>query len=170
MVNRRELKEKAKKYESAAKYWVERVHKSDFAGYVKRGYVEEREEKASKNYVTAGDTFVRLEDFNKAIQNYKKAIEYAASGGRRKIQEKITQLESLSKTKKGRPLKRGKLERSFGFAIVAMASFLGALFLISFNLTGNVIGGVSQNNSNWISVVLFVLGMVFSFLYFKNKN
>ena len=77
MVNRRELKEKAKKYESAAKYWVERVHKSDFAGYVKRGYVEEREEKASKNYVTAGDTFVRLEDFNKAIQNYKKIFNTA---------------------------------------------------------------------------------------------
>ena len=68
------------------------------------------------------------------------------------------------------PLKKSKLEKHLNFAIPAIASFLGALFFISFNLTGNVVGEVSQNNSNWISLILFVLGMVFAFFYFKNKN
>lgn len=63
------------------------------------------------------------------------------------------------------------LERQV-FGIVSIISFLGALFFISFNLTGNSIGNLSNENLSlyWIGIGLFVLGLVFAFMFFKNKK
>jgi len=170
MVDKRELKKRAEVFERKAKYWGERIHKLSFSRSVPPREIEEREAKACRNYVTAGDAYVKLRDFNKAIQNYENATEYTTRAGRRKIQEKIDQLESLSKTKKGRPLKRGTLERNLGFAILSIGSFVMALFFISYSLTGYAIGGLTHENSRWISTSLFILGLVFAFFYFKNKK
>lgn len=63
------------------------------------------------------------------------------------------------------------LERQV-FGIVSIISFLGALFFISFNLTGNSIGNLNNENLSlyWIGTGLFVLGLVFAFMFFKNKK
>jgi len=52
------------------------------------------------------------------------------------------------------------------FVIIILA---GALLSISMNLTGNVIGGSSDNN-NWISIGLFLLGCLLTFIFFKLRD
>ena len=63
----------------------------------------------------------------------------------------------------------GKLVRQLS-PVLAIASFVIALFFISFNLTGNSIGGLTQENFRLAGTILFVLGLVFVFVYFKNKK
>ena len=66
---------------------------------------------------------------------------------------------------------RGKLEgRLFVFAFLAIASFIVALFFISFDLTGYVVLGQPRSNLSFLAAGLFVFGLSFVFLYFKNKK
>jgi len=152
MINKRELKEKAKKYETAAKYWKERLYKKErFSKYVKPHEIDVLVGKVVDRYSSARKIYKILNDDKKQEE----------------IQSNILKLKEPSSSQRLRPR---KLERQLGFAIPAIISFVVALCFISFNLTGNAIGGVSQNNSNWISVILFVLGMIFSFFYFRNQK
>ena len=52
---------------------------------------------------------------------------------------------------------------------VAIVLICGAMFFLSGNLTGNVIGSLNQTSSNWIGGVLFVVGLVGAFIYFKRR-
>lgn len=61
--------------------------------------------------------------------------------------------------------KKGGLEK----AAVAIIGLLGGVFFLSSNLTGNVIGA-SQTSLNWIGGVLFIMGLVGAFAYFRKKN
>ncbi|MFH1521915.1 MAG: hypothetical protein ABIF18_03070 [archaeon] len=54
----------------------------------------------------------------------------------------------------------------FGFSSVII---LFSLFLLSPNLTGNVIGNLSNGSSNLIGGVLFFIGLIGAMFYFKKK-
>lgn len=72
----------------------------------------------------------------------------------------------------GRDIRVEMRERGLGkkvVAVFAVVSLVGALVSISMNLTGNVIGGSSDNN-NWISIGLFFLGCALTLFYFKARN
>ena len=56
-----------------------------------------------------------------------------------------------------------------GIALTAMFGLLGAIFIFYSNFTGNVIGNNVNSNSNLIGMVLFIVGIVGTFIYFK-KN
>ncbi|GAI85504.1 unnamed protein product [marine sediment metagenome] len=84
---------------------------------------------------------------------------------KRRIEEKIRKLPS----KRGK-IKPSRLERRLGFAIAAMISLVGALFFSVFSLTGSVIQGLNESNSRWIGIILFVVGLVFTFLYNRTKK
>lgn len=43
------------------------------------------------------------------------------------------------------------------------------LFFLSANFTGNVIGSLNQTSSNWIGGVLFLIGLVGAFAYFRKR-
>jgi|TARA_Y100000310_G_scaffold21744_1_gene20985 hypothetical protein len=63
---------------------------------------------------------------------------------------------------------KGGLEQKATMTAITV-SFIASLFFLSTNITGNVIGNLNQIGSNWIGGVLFVLGIVGSFIYFKRK-
>jgi len=47
---------------------------------------------------------------------------------------------------------------------------LGAsILLLSSNFTGNVISNLNQKSSNWIGGILFIIGLIGAFVYFKRK-
>ncbi len=64
--------------------------------------------------------------------------------------------------------KSGKLE-SLVFGTIALIGIVGGLSFLSPNITGNVLGGIAQNTSNWVGGILFIFGLVGSFYYFKKK-
>lgn len=45
-------------------------------------------------------------------------------------------------------------------SILTVIGFTGALFFLSTNITGNVIGNLTNTTSNWLGGILFVLGIV----------
>lgn len=77
-------------------------------------------------------------------------------------------IKNISSAKDLLTKKHGSLGKKLlgSFSIIALA---GALASISMNLTGNVIGGSSDNN-NFISIGLFFLGCLLTLFYFKAKN
>lgn len=65
-----------------------------------------------------------------------------------------------------------ELERKQGvekklISIITIAGFLGSLIFLQSNLTGNTINNLSSTSSNWIGIVLFILGLIGS--YFMKK-
>ena len=60
-----------------------------------------------------------------------------------------------------------------GLAGRVTSAFIGGIgiatgvFFLSPNLTGNIIGNLNQTSSNWIGVVLSVIGLIGAFAYFK---
>jgi len=63
---------------------------------------------------------------------------------------------------------KSSLEHKF-IPVIAGASIIGALFFLSPNLTGNIIGNLTKNNSNIMGLVLFVLGLIGFLFYFRKK-
>jgi len=66
--------------------------------------------------------------------------------------------------------KKSLLERLFSVVVaITIVSFLGVLYFLSPNITGNVVG-INNVYSNWIGGVLFIVGLVGVFIYFKFKS
>ena len=62
----------------------------------------------------------------------------------------------------------GGLEKAVG-ATTAIIGFIAGLFFLSFNITGNVIG-LSQASSSWIGIILFLIGLIGAFIYFRKNR
>lgn len=54
-------------------------------------------------------------------------------------------------------------------AIIGITGLLGSLFFLVSNLTGNMIG-ISQSTSNFIGIILFLVGLTGAFSYFKKMK
>jgi len=65
-------------------------------------------------------------------------------------------------------VKVGKLEQKIT-PVIAIAGLGAGIFFISSNITGNVIGNLTNSSSNIIGAVLLVAGLVGSFLYLRKK-
>ena len=64
----------------------------------------------------------------------------------------------------------GELERGVALkGIIGLVCLIVGGFFLSSNITGNVIGNLTQNSSNWIGGVLGVVGIVVIFFYFKRN-
>jgi hypothetical protein len=105
----------------------------------------------------------------------KKAIKYKSSKERQEPEAETWSVDNP--TIAARRLhnvmkKRGDLERRSrsSFAIISILTLLGAVFFVSFNLTGFAISGLALDNSRIIGMCLFVCGLVFAFIYLKGKN
>jgi hypothetical protein len=53
---------------------------------------------------------------------------------------------------------------------VAVLSIFGSFIFLSSNLTGNVIGNMDKVTTGWIGGLLFAVGLVFAFFYFKKRK
>lgn len=114
-------------------------------------------------YNERGDAYYAAGKNRGAYENYRKASRYVIKADKERLYRRMERVKPSKKRGKG-------LEKYFPLAILAIGSFAIALFFISFNLTGYVAGGLTQENSRWISTSLFILGLVFAFFYFKNKK
>lgn len=139
-------------------------------------------EKIARKYVHSGD-YKRAADFYAQAGNlreyskyYEKALE--STDDRSVVNDIQSRLRKLNLSgpiwdRLINKAKKRSLERHVGYsrivAGIATLSLLGSLLSISMNLTGNVIGGSSDNN-NWISIGLFFLGCALTLFYFKAKN
>ncbi len=54
-------------------------------------------------------------------------------------------------------------------ATAAIIGILGGLFFLSSNITGNVIGNLTNSTSNWIGAELFIFGLISAFTYFRKR-
>ncbi|MDD5192201.1 MAG: DUF308 domain-containing protein [Candidatus Nanoarchaeia archaeon] len=66
---------------------------------------------------------------------------------------------------------RGKKDNNLETAAVATSilAFVGGIFFLSPNLTGNAIGNMTNSTTNIIGVVLFTIGIVGAFFYFRRR-
>ena len=55
------------------------------------------------------------------------------------------------------------------FSIIGIVSILAGLIFLSSNITGNVIGNMANSTSNWVGGVLFIIGLIGTFFYFRKR-
>lgn len=80
----------------------------------------------------------------------------------------VAKLGGWSSRSRAAKKKKGRLEERVA-AGIAIGGFVLALVFISPNLTGKAIASVAVRNSNWLGVVLFLVGLVGSFFYLRNR-
>ena len=121
-----------------------------------------------KLYNEIGDAYYAAGEDRGAYRAYTKAFRYVVEADKKRLYLKREKIKPL---KKGRKEKKnlGRLVRKFS-PVFAIVSFVIALFFISFSLTGYAVVGLTQENSRFISTILFIFGLVFAFFYFKNKK
>ena len=133
-------------------------HKERFS-HLPYNELKELHKKTFDRYKQAGAMYIRAKKPKKAIEMYQGAIRYTPS---EQIEERVKeQIRKLYGTGK-------RLERSL-FSAASIMSLLGSLFFISFNLTGNV-SGISERDSSLMGIILFVSGLIFTFIFFRNKK
>ncbi len=64
--------------------------------------------------------------------------------------------------------KKGLEGKIMGFSSLLIGTI--GLGMISFNITGNSISNLTQNNTKVIGTIFLALGIISAFFYFKNKE
>ncbi|OGJ13006.1 hypothetical protein A3K82_01165 [Candidatus Pacearchaeota archaeon RBG_19FT_COMBO_34_9] len=152
--------ERAKKYESDAS--SERMKR--FRGVSSYKKLVDAYENAGESWKDAGE-------FAKAERAYEMALRYSPEEDKGRIKGKLKNL-GLEKTRTLSfltGLKKG-LEKKFVFAFLSLITLIPALLFVSFSLTGNIILGLTETNSRWIGICLFVCGLIFALLYSRKKK
>jgi hypothetical protein len=133
--------------------------------------------RAAKYRTGAGEIKEAIRDYKEAAsllkemsETYSKAgIPVASTQLKRDAEDCIRNAKRLSKLTLTGKLLRGKWHGLEGTMAASIIGLLGGLFFLSSNLTGNVIGNMTNSTSNWIGGVLFLVGIIGAFIYFKNK-
>ena len=119
-------------------------------------------------YDKAGEIAEEMGDSNSAIKMYKEAIKNLESKPEKVRNEKKISLfkEKIKKLDNKKP---DGLASRLDLSILVLMG-LGGVFFLSSNLTGNVISSATQFDYNIIGAILFISGIVGSFLWFKNSK
>ncbi len=115
-----------------------------------------------------GDAYYAAGKNQEAYRAYRRALRNVVKKDEGRLYRKMERVKPGEK-EGGRKKTLGTLVSKFSPALT-IVTFAIALFFISFNLTGYSIGGLTQESFRWISTSLFILGLVFVFVYFKNKR
>ena len=154
------LKYKAQDFESKARY----LSKDDLQSAFDYAH-------AAKLRTETGEIGKAIRDYEKAASFYNKiANEFSQdTHGREKFTVDAAKYQKCAERLK--KLSKGEWHGLEGriTAVVSAISLLGGLFFLSSNLTGNVIGNMTNLTSNWIGGILFAIGLIGAFFYFKNK-
>ncbi|MEK6928299.1 MAG: hypothetical protein AABX11_07745 [Nanoarchaeota archaeon] len=54
-------------------------------------------------------------------------------------------------------------------SVISIGGLLGGLLFLSSNITGNVIDNMTNSSLNWIGGILFIIGLIAGFVYFKSR-
>jgi hypothetical protein len=157
------------KYVKKAKQYEHEAHYEEMRGYRKSP------RKIAESYEQAGDAWGNTKELPRAETAYYHALRNLRKEGTfrkdeiERIEKKLNDVKIQSKRLlHGFEKMKSGLEKKFGF--LSITALLFALFLVSYNLTGNVLGSMSLNDTRWIGVCFFLCGIAFAFMYFKNKN
>lgn len=152
-------KKVAEDLERRAKNLAERVYQKERYSHLPVSELNEWHKKSFDRYRQAGAMYIRAKKPKKAIEMYQGAIRYAPS---EQIEERVKEkIRKLSWT--GKRLERGL------FSAASIISLLGALFFTFLNLSGYATGSLAKDTS-LIGIVLFILGLVFAFVFFKRNK
>ena len=122
--------------------------------YIKRGN--------SRDYLDAAKSYANAGEFPHAKACLRKSEEI----GLYDVDE-VRHFVNIKLRHKGRKSPRNKLEKT---AITsAIIGLIIAIFFLSPNLTGNAIGDLTNYTSNWIGGILFIVGLICVFTFFKKK-
>lgn len=101
-------------------------------------------------------------DYGGADEHYQNAWRQADILGNARYENLAHQKRKHLKQKLG-----GGLESKTAVT-TAIIGFLGSIFFFSNNITGNVIG--NSTSSNWIGGILFAVGLMGAFFYFRSRK
>jgi tetratricopeptide (TPR) repeat protein len=115
----------------------------------------------SETFLKAAELFEKSGKLDYARHGFEGALKYAPN---KDYEAKAKQgLADIQKSKEG------GLEKQL-LSIMSIATLLASLFFVSSDLTGFAISNISQDTSLWIGFCFFVCGLVFAFLFLKNKR
>lgn len=134
-----------------------RPNEKNYQGLYERAY----------NLIKKGDAQTNYRDMQKlhgrAADLLREAAENAPGELKRKYLRDAERLEW--------PEPKGLGRRTVpALAILSIFSFAVALFFLSMNFTGAVIGNVGASGGQWIGLILILVGLAFAFVYFRNEN
>lgn len=152
---RRGTKSKPQRAADFAQYATNqlREHADNLTPFIRRS--------AADKYIKAGELLKESGQLKDARTYFERALKL---NPQRPYRERAEEgLDSL--------YEKGNLEGRFALVlpIITVVSLMGALFFISLNLTGNVVGNVSSLGNHWLGLGLFALGILFAMLYFGRK-
>jgi hypothetical protein len=131
---------------------------------------------ANKDYnsvISSIEEYRRRKEIYNEKNEKKVGIEFLDEDKMKKVKTKIKSLEKklneFKKSEKRDNYLKG-LKKYSVFPFLSIGSLLGALIFSSFSLTGYVVGQLTYDNSRWVGVVLFMMGLVFAFCHFKSKK
>ena len=182
--------EKAKNYESKALKLSINAAK---LYPLKKSKADEIKLQAGELYELAGDNWVRefsenmqkpetmrnyrqiLNSLTFAVNNYQSASNilkpYSDIYDLKKKMESVKRKKEEFEKKENERKKINSLESKLGlYSVLSIVSLALALFLVSFNLTGNSIGGINVGDLKWISACFFLCGLFFTFVHLKEKR
>jgi hypothetical protein len=81
----------------------------------------------------------------------------------------IHDLEELSGELKTPRVHYNSHRRNKAAAVISIISFIGGLFFLSSNITGNTISSLNSSASNIIGVILILIGLIGAFFWFNRK-
>ena len=141
-------------------------------------------ESAAAAYVHAAKCYIRIGETEKADKLLKEKEQYFERDYNHLGLPILTRLEKDVR-ESIRPSPELKLNEGFGkffrerknrhtlekkiLASISMGGFISSIFFLSANITGNVIGSLNYTLLNWTGGILFILGLIGVFLYFKRK-
>jgi tetratricopeptide (TPR) repeat protein len=129
---------------------------------------------ASQNYSIAGQMFRDAGLYDKAMLAYETGAEMNKLDPEftvfvepiKEVREKINELREQKKSSESK--RRSALENAVG--VIMIIGFLGSIFFLSSNITGNAVANLSLNTTSWIGGVLLVVGLVAGLFWMKSKK
>jgi len=153
-------KKKTKELEKKSEEYFNIVNSANFGDlYDMRmlGKVTQKKTDSFREHITGGETGLITGD-TATVNAYKAVGRY--------VGDYILNEKRIDRKKERRVV--GDLEKAV--SIVAIASLLGSLFFIASNFTGNVIGNLNSNSTSAIGIILFLVGLIGTFFYFRRKK
>ena len=174
MVKRSEKGTTKKGYKQLA----ERLERDAYIVEGEQGRLGAYDSKPIKLYEKAAKYRMRAKDFIRARSDFRHAAKVAQQWNKWKPgcirageEERLNKnAERMDKLYGGKwRIRKKKTLETAAAGIIGIAGIGASLFFLFGNITGNVIGNLTQTNSSVIGACLFVIGVVCGYLYFKQK-
>ena len=132
-------------------------------------------EKAAKHYLSAKEPKKAMAAYESARRVYRKMSNKAEKEGNETIADNFYKEAGRERLKANRIDRamhgeyHGLEGKTAAVAVISILGILSGIFFLSPNLTGNAIGNMTNSTTNIIGVVLFAIGIVGAFFWFRNR-